>query len=78
MLELISMIVLGYYLVMAVVLLVLLAWGRIDECRKANRRGSEPRIGNGRQTSPGMGQEHDPERQAACAADNVVTFRRNK
>jgi hypothetical protein len=76
-LDLISHIVLGYYLVTGMVLLVLLAWVRIADRR--HRRDS--RTGDDLQTPTGTEPDQGPNRQADPSArppDNVVKFNRRE
>jgi hypothetical protein len=76
-LELISHIVLGYYLVTGVVLLVLLAWGRIVD----RRHRHDSRTGDDLQAPTGTEPDLDPNREAdpgVRSPDNVVKFNRRE
>jgi hypothetical protein len=82
MLELISRIVLAYYLVMAAVLLIFLAWGYIDDRGGyTKRRRHAARTGDGAQKRACRESQDDPSRPArqnGPPSDNVVKFRRDK
>lgn len=73
----ISTLLLGYYIVVALALLVFLAWGYIDDRRQTNWRRRKPVKGEAARATPAA----EPERQtdpAARAPDNVVKFRRGQ
>jgi len=73
----ISALLLGYYIVVALALLVFLAWGYIDDRRQANWRRRKPVKGEAARATPAA----EPERQSdpsSRAPDNVVKFRRDQ
>jgi hypothetical protein len=76
--KLISTILLGYYLVMAVALLVFLVLRRIGDRREANRQEREIHTRRDGLASPGTHTEHEPESQVRPAPGNVLRFRRDK
>ena len=80
MLDLISMLLLGYYLVMALVLLVFLVWGRMDHRRHTNRRPRRTQAAQAEEVLSGTVPGHEPGQQADPAQrtqDKVLKFRRN-
>jgi hypothetical protein len=83
MLKLIGDILLVYYLVLGGAVLIFLAWGCIDDCRRTNRcRYNLPVCGarDARRTRPWQEREHPRTQKAKGTggdADNVVTFKRH-
>jgi hypothetical protein len=79
--EMITTILLGYFLVVAVALLVFLAWGYIDDRRQANWRLRKARSGDGAGATPETREECSPDgpvEPGASPRDNVVKFRRDR
>jgi hypothetical protein len=81
MLEMINTILLGYYLVVAVALLVFLAWRYIDDRRQVNWRGRKAGGEQGAKAASGTEPEPPPARPAdpdARPPVRVVKFRRDR
>jgi len=79
--EMFTTILLGYVLVVAVALLVFLAWGYIDDHRQANWRFRKARRGDGVGETPETREKRSsdgPAEPGASPAGNVVKFRRDR